>query len=126
MEKNIYVWDGINTQLEEFNSIEEAKEFIKSDFCDSEDGIHPDIESVFILQRVINTSVCDDSQQIIFKPADYRPKQTVCSFCETKLQPSDYNNPNDFYLSCYSHKMLAQVETEKLFKGNPDYKSWHK
>lgn len=52
--------------------------------------------------------------------------QKLCSFCVTPLADEDYENPNDFYLSCFQHKRLAQIETEKFFKQNPDYTKWHK
>ena len=62
-EKNLFVWDGINCQLEEVDSIEEAREFIKENFI--EDGnIHPDIESVFVLQRVASVIV-DDTTGVV-------------------------------------------------------------
>ena len=59
--KPYFVWDGINSQLEEFEKLEDAKEFIRTEFCDSEDGIHPDIESVFIMKRIFNTEVKENA-----------------------------------------------------------------
>lgn len=52
--------------------------------------------------------------------------QKICSFCNNALNDEDYKNPNDFYLSCSIHKALAQIETEKFFKANPDYTKWIK
>ena len=56
-EKPYFVWDGINGDLEEFETIEEAKEFIKENFDDEAEGIHPDVESVFIMKKILNTEV---------------------------------------------------------------------
>ena len=52
-----------------------------------------------------------------------RPQQ-LCSFCSTPLRDEDYKNPNDFYLACFQHKRLAEIEAEKFFKENPKYTKW--
>lgn len=52
--------------------------------------------------------------------------QKMCSFCSTLLRDEDYENSNDFYLSCFQHKRLAKIETEKFFKENPNYTKWNK
>lgn len=49
-----------------------------------------------------------------------------CSFCNTPLTHKDYEDPNDFFLACPTHKQLAQIETEKFFQQNPDYTKWNK
>ena len=52
-----FVYDGINGELEECKNIYEAKTFIRENFIDEKEGIHPDIESVIILKQVMNTVV---------------------------------------------------------------------
>jgi hypothetical protein len=49
--EKVFVWDGVNSDLEEFDTLKEAKDWIKETFIDEEDGIHPEIESVFIMKR---------------------------------------------------------------------------
>lgn len=67
--KLYYVWDGINGYLEEFETIEGCEEFIEENFKDSNEGIHPDIEMVFILKRIINTEVKENNgyHKIVFE-----------------------------------------------------------
>ena len=55
--KKLFVWDGINGEMEEFTTIEEAKKFIKENFIDESEGIHPDIESVVIVEQILDTVV---------------------------------------------------------------------
>ncbi len=51
------VWDGINCEFEEVDGIEGAKKFIKKEFVSSDEGIHPDIESVFVVQKVMQVKI---------------------------------------------------------------------
>ena len=51
IEGELYLWDGINGQLEEMDGMDDAKEYINEMFIDG-NSIHPDIESVFILKKV--------------------------------------------------------------------------
>jgi hypothetical protein len=52
----IFIFDGINSQIEEVDSIEEAKNWIEENFI--EDGeIHPDIESLFIARKIASVKV---------------------------------------------------------------------
>jgi len=55
-----------------------------------------------------------------------KEKQTLCSFCDTTLSTADYEDKNAFYLACHNHKLLAEIETKKYFKKNPDYTGWGK
>jgi hypothetical protein len=66
---------------------------------------------------VINCENCKNKYNEFIKSRT----QKLCSFCSTPLRDEDYNNSNDFYLSCFQHKRLAQTETEKFFQENPDY-----
>lgn len=53
--QGLYLWDGINDQLEGIESFEEAKEYIKEMFIDG-NQIHPDIESIFVLKEIARFS----------------------------------------------------------------------
>jgi len=66
--KPVFVWDGVNGEMEEFETIDEAKKFIKENFIDDTEGIHPDIESVIILEQKFNTVV----EQIEGKEEEYK------------------------------------------------------
>ena len=56
-EKLFFVWNGIDGELEEFETIEKAQKYITDAFENEEEGIHPDIESVFIMKKILNTEV---------------------------------------------------------------------
>lgn len=60
--KEFYVWDGINGHLEGFETEKECEEFIKEIFIDELEGIHPDIESVFILKPHKEIAVFENEQ----------------------------------------------------------------
>ena len=52
----IYIFDGINSQIEEAENLDQAKEWIEQNFI--EDGeIHPDIESLFIVRQIASVKV---------------------------------------------------------------------
>jgi hypothetical protein len=64
MKRNLFVWDTANGQLEEFDSFEEAKKFIEECYTDNIDGLHPDIESVMILEQVGGVEVTDTGKTV--------------------------------------------------------------
>ena len=68
----------------------------------------------------VNCKICKE----IWQKQQKTRIQKLCSFCSTPLSDEDYENSNEFYLSCFQHKQLAQIETEKFFKKNPDYRKW--
>lgn len=57
--EEIYVYDGINGQLLNFDTIEDAKKCIQEDFYEKDEGWHPDIESVFILTKTHEVNMKD-------------------------------------------------------------------
>lgn len=66
--KKLFVWDGVNGDMEEFKTIEEAQKFIKENFIEESEGIHPDIESVIILEQIFDTVV----EEIQGKEEEYK------------------------------------------------------
>ena len=52
-----FVWDGINGDLEQFYTLKQAQDYIKQEFDDEAEGIHPDVEMVFIMKKIQNTEV---------------------------------------------------------------------
>lgn len=50
LKQKLYIYNGIDSQLEEIEDLEDAKDYIK-DYIEDGD-IHPDIESIIILQQV--------------------------------------------------------------------------
>jgi len=71
------------------------------------------------MERHIQVSVkIDDKKKVI------ETTQKMCSFCSTLLTKKDIENPNDYILSCYKYKELAQIVTEKHFRENPNYTQW--
>jgi hypothetical protein len=56
--KEVYVWTPMDGCLEEMDSFEEAKKYIKDNYM--EDGqVHPDIESIGIFQKIGGVSVTE-------------------------------------------------------------------
>ncbi len=70
MSKEYYLWNGIDASLERVESIDEAKKVILEDYTDPSEGIHPDIESLFILERIVNVEVEQEGEyhKVVFKP----------------------------------------------------------
>lgn len=46
------VWDAIDGDLSDFDSFEDIKKYLKDNYTDPEEGIHPDIESIRIFKEV--------------------------------------------------------------------------
>ena len=66
---------------------------------------------------------CPKCRQLYFE-IQAKKTQKLCAFCSTPLKDSDYENKNDFFISCSTHKYLAKMETEKFFKDHPNYTTW--
>ena len=86
--------------------------------CGVNSGDEPKMKGTSLI-GLVNCRECMEEWQ----KRQTRRTQKMCSFCSTLLQDEDYNE-NDFFLACFQHKRLAQIETEKFFKENPDYTKW--
>ena len=75
--------------------------------------IKKEIEYYIRMETVLKTY--DDRDPYVFK---------WCQFCNTMLREEGSNDNNAFFLSCGNHKQLAQLQTERFFKENPDYTKW--
>lgn len=77
--KKILVVDGVNTETEEFETLDEAKSWIKECFTDKDEGIHPDIESVKIYEQKYITDVveAEDGYKVIFNEIESVPAETL-------------------------------------------------
>jgi len=64
--EELYVWDGINDSLEKVDSMEEAKAYIR-ECIDDTDGIHPDIEELFIVKKIASVSVEETGKTTILR-----------------------------------------------------------
>ncbi len=60
-QKKLYIYNGIENQLEEISDLKEAKEYIK-DYIEYGD-IHPDIESIIILEEVGGVTVDETGEE---------------------------------------------------------------
>ncbi len=67
MNKQYFVWDGINGELEEAKSLEDAQEIVKEMIYDEYEGYHPDAESVYILVKEFDTVINDEDGELTFK-----------------------------------------------------------
>ena len=57
----LYIYNGIENQLDEISGLKEAKEYIK-DYIEDGD-IHPDIESIIILEEVGGVTIDETGEQ---------------------------------------------------------------
>jgi len=57
-----FIFDTINSTYEEINNLEEAKSYIEENFTDVMEGIHPDIESVFVVKKVMSVKFNVESE----------------------------------------------------------------
>ncbi len=49
---DLIIWNGIENEMYEIDSFKDAQDWAKAELTDSEEGIHPDAESVDIYQKV--------------------------------------------------------------------------
>jgi hypothetical protein len=59
LNKTIIVADGVHGDIEDFNSFDEAKDWIIDNFIYKDEGIHPNIESVKIYKQMFTTDVVE-------------------------------------------------------------------
>lgn len=58
MEKeNFIMWDAINGDFYEHESLDSVLKDLKENYCDPEEGIHPDIETIMIFKEVADVVV---------------------------------------------------------------------
>ena len=57
-DEKLYIWNGIDGELESVKDLEDAKRYVKIYIdTDSNEGIHPDIECIYLLSRVGSITV---------------------------------------------------------------------
>ena len=67
LEKPVYyIWDGVNTDMTKVASLDEAKEIILNDYVEDGD-VHPDIESIFVVQKIMSTRYSDRLKTVYFE-----------------------------------------------------------
>lgn len=59
--EELYVWDGINNQLEDVKDMEDAESYIKECYME-QNSIHPDIESVFVVKKIASVTVHESGE----------------------------------------------------------------
>lgn len=59
--KKFLAYDGINCEYEEFETIEQAQEWLKEVFLDADEGYHTELDSckIFELKQVVDYDVID-------------------------------------------------------------------
>lgn len=66
LEKPMYYVMNVCGEVDEVDSLEEAKKRIRIDYVE-EGEVHPDIESVFVVQKIMSTRYCDRLKTIYFQ-----------------------------------------------------------
>ena len=74
--KKYLAFDGINNQYEDFETIEEAQEWLKEIFLDPDEGYHPDLESckIFELKQTVGYDVIDSKDNYKYMYEDDIPE----------------------------------------------------
>ena len=74
--KKYLAFDGINNEHEEFETIEEAREWLEELFLDAEQGYHPDTESckIFELKEIIAIDLIDSQKNYKYLYEDDIPE----------------------------------------------------
>ena len=75
VEKPYLAYDGINSEYEEFATIEEAEKFLEESFLDQDEGYHPDLESckIYKLEKQVKLHVIDRAD-------DYTTEQWLAKY----------------------------------------------
>lgn len=58
----LVLWNGIEREMEDVESLEHARQWLRENYADPEDGIHPDIELCEIYRLVARVAVVDGKQ----------------------------------------------------------------
>ena len=56
-ESGLHIWNAIDGDWAEVDNLKEAKKWVKENYCDPEDGIHPDIETIEIFKKVAGVAL---------------------------------------------------------------------
>lgn len=74
--KKYLAYDGINGDYERFETIEEAREWIKDSIYQPEEGYHPDLKSckIYELKEVVDYDVIDKKSNYKYEDEDDIPE----------------------------------------------------
>jgi len=74
--KRYLAFDGINGDREEFDTIEEAREWLEDCFLDEEEGYHPDFQSckIYQLAETVECEVVDKKENYKYMDEDDIPE----------------------------------------------------
>lgn len=80
--KKYLAYDAINSDYEEFETIEAAREYLKEAFLDEAEGYHPDMEGckIFVLCETVKKNVI--AKKSDFTPEEWEEKVTDTDFDE--------------------------------------------
>jgi len=98
--KKYLAFDGINCEHEEFETIEEAREYLEECFLDSDDGYHPDMDSckIYELKETVSYDVIDKKENYKYIHEEDIPEDDEVS------EAWPHNNDFD---EIWKHKFVA-------------------
>ena len=88
--KRYLAYDGINGDYEKFETIEEAREWLKEGFYQPEEGYHPDLKSckIYELKEVVDYDIIDSKDNYEYENEEDIP--------EGDTESSAWPYPNEF------------------------------
>lgn len=108
--EDIIRWMSGNGDQERFETLEEAKTFINKEFVEEEDGIHPDIEMLEVVESVMTVSVhkVDDKyHEIKFNESSISSKVRELEAENERLKEQHRNEISD--LTQYYQDQIRQL-----------------
>ena len=74
--KKFLAYDGINCEYEDFNTIDEARAWLKEAFLDDQDGYHPDLKdcAIYKLEETVDYDVIDSKDNYKYRNEEDIPE----------------------------------------------------
>jgi hypothetical protein len=124
--KKLYIYNGIENQLEEISDLKEAKDYIKDYIqytyiadeitqCD----IHPDIESIIILEQIGSVTVEETGEETKLN-GDVVPICKVDIFINKEINDNKYSE-EDIINALHSLELKDNKDYSKIFEGMKEY-----
>lgn len=75
--KKYLAYDAINSEYEEFDTIEEAREWLEEGFLDSSEGYHPDVDDckIYKLFETVTHEIVDSKSNYEYENEEDIPEE---------------------------------------------------
>lgn len=124
--KKLYIYNGIENELEEISDLKEAKDYIKdyiqyASIADeiTQCDIHPDIESIIILEKIGGVTLEETGEEIKLN-GDVVPICKVDIFINKEITDNKYSE-EDIINALHSVELKDNKDYSKIFEGMKEY-----